>query len=521
MYQDPRLLELEQELDDKEPYSSISNRDPLEDLSPEGRAQSVADRSPSGAISDFASKMYDRMIPNLNETADRPPVGGASSGQASPYQNALGVPDFSFKQKSAYAGLPDEILNAPNSSRAPDKYAAPVNPVRAAIAKKFQSQSAPPVANVNPVKVAIQKKLVPALPSGPAPVIPFPGPSVPPPSSPAPSLPPAAAAAVPASDDSDDADRVPAVNDDFIKAMAQSNGILGVGQGISRASYGASAPVSDAPFFSNQQHGNDRLASINGQNQQQRQAIFNAIQNRKLQQSTNAQNILLRQQALGAQIDNNKANQNLKQQGLGLQDKNIGIKATGQAQNNALKNQQVNIRAGNAANTLMNSSPIQMETNKLGAASNAQALIQGIRSGSVVGSKNIGNQLTNLINRIEMGGPGAVSDRQAAGVQTLYGKLQGAKSYLTGKPTDTIPNDYLDQLDAETQALGQRALTNYKNLTDSAIAGAVDPTVAGAASKRQQSLLKSNALAPAPDQGQTKVINGKTYKKVPGGWEAE
>jgi hypothetical protein len=195
-----------------------------------------------------------------------------------------------------------------------------------------------------------------------------------------------------------------------------------------------------------------------------------------------------------------------------------------QTANNQTKNDAYNRRtdtmgklAGNrsdtatirAANTVLNDKNAQNEVKKLQASRSAQSLIDGIRNGDITGSKNVSRQLTNMISTIEMGTPGGQGDRQAVGIDTLYGKLKGALGYVEGKPEGVIPKDYLDQTESETHALGDRAAANYKNLTDGALSGADlsagNPDadtgkVYTLAKQRRDILMKSNGYD--PDTGQ-------------------
>lgn len=158
-----------------------------------------------------------------------------------------------------------------------------------------------------------------------------------------------------------------------------------------------------------------------------------------------------------------------------------------------------------AANTILNDKNAQAEVKKLQASRSAQSLVDAIRSGEITGSKNVSKQLTNMIATIELGTPGGQGDRAAMGVDTLYGKIKGAMGYLEGKPEGVIPSDYLDQLESETHALGDRAAANLKNITDGALAGADlsggDPDadsgkVYALAKQRRDILLKNNGYDP-------------------------
>lgn len=178
-----------------------------------------------------------------------------------------------------------------------------------------------------------------------------------------------------------------------------------------------------------------------------------------------------------------------------------------------------NIRA---ADKIMGDKNAQKEVNKLQASRAAQSLVDGIRSGDIKDSKNVARQLTNMIATIEMGAPGGQGDRNAMGVDTLYGRLKGALGYVEGKPEGVIPDDYLNQLESETHALGDRAAANYRNITEGSLNGADlsggDPEanhgkVYALGKQRRDSLLKSNGYD--PDTGMP-----LSRRKGPGGVNA-
>lgn len=163
--------------------------------------------------------------------------------------------------------------------------------------------------------------------------------------------------------------------------------------------------------------------------------------------------------------------------------------------------------AGNirTANGIFKDPSITKEVNKLNASRSAQTLIDEIKSGHIVDSKNIRNQLSTIMSTIEMGGPGAHADRAAMGVDNLYTKVKDALSFFESNPNSTIPKQYLDQLESEANALGDRAATNYHNLSKAALASAdlsggnpdVDPgKVYGLGKQKRDLLLKSNGYDP-------------------------
>lgn len=168
-------------------------------------------------------------------------------------------------------------------------------------------------------------------------------------------------------------------------------------------------------------------------------------------------------------------------------------------------NRNVSNREITAASRLMGSPVLNKESNKLNAARGVQALIEGIKSGEVKDSKNISKQLTNMIATIEMGSPGGVADREAMGVDTLYGRLQGALGYVESNPRGVLPEAYIAQLENEANSLGDRAAKNFKATSDSIIAGADQSQISEdgtpgnvytLAKQRQQELLKKTGYDP-------------------------
>lgn len=199
-------------------------------------------------------------------------------------------------------------------------------------------------------------------------------------------------------------------------------------------------------------------------------------------------------------------------------------------------------------NALYQDQGINRETTKLNASRSAQSLLDKIKSGEIKGSKNIRNQLTTIMSTIEMGGPGAVSDREAMGVNNLYTKAKDALSFIDSHPNDSIPPEYLTQLEIESHALGDRAAKNYNALANSKLAGAdlsggdpeLDPgQIHKLASQRRLKFLSENGydadgnpMRPSGGSGglissamadggapKTKKIGNDTYIKVQGGWQ--
>jgi hypothetical protein len=223
----------------------------------------------------------------------------------------------------------------------------------------------------------------------------------------------------------------------------------------------------------------------------------------------------IRQQAVSERMSADKARQGIDQDKL----KAYNDRTKAMSGNAGSRIQSSNIRA---ANTILSDPNMKREQTKLNTSRSAQSLIDSINNGELTDSKNISKQLTNMISTIELGTPGGVGDRQAMGVDTLYSKLQGALGYLEGGPTSTIPKAYLDQLESEVHALGDRAAKNYKTMSDSILEGAdlsagqPDADVGQVyqlAKQRRDSMLKGSGYDPSTGD----PIARKTNRKGGGG----
>lgn len=239
-------------------------------------------------------------------------------------------------------------------------------------------------------------------------------------------------------------------NDPALQYARQSAVTAGIGRGINALASGTGFKADNSGYDAMEKDGKDMAdKSMTLQAQVQK-----AVADRALKKSLHDEDVEVRKgdnkrkdKATDAYIDRTKA-------------------IAGQSQNRL---DTANIRA---ANTILNDKNAQLEARKLQAARSAQSLVDGIRNGDLTDSKNVAKQLTNMIATIEMGTPGGQGDRQAMGVDTLYGRLKGMLSFVDGSPNSTIPSKYLDQLESETHALGDRAASNYKNLTDGTLSGA-------------------------------------------------
>lgn len=262
------------------------------------------------------------------------------------------------------------------------------------------------------------------------------------------------------------------------QASRGANQIVNMGTALSGLSRGASEPLPQNPVYGQLAAQNQQYEKQGESDLARRASVIKAVQQAEAKKYGVDVNAKAKEGMLGAYKDRTAAIQG--------------------AQTN---------RQGNAdirtANMLLKSGPIQKEETKLNASNSAQALVDDIRSGKLKDSANIGRQLTNMIATIEMGSPGGVGDRQAIGVDTLYTRLKKMESFISGNPQSAIPRQYLDQLESEVHALGDRSAKNYASLTDAAIAkgdlSLGDPNAdAGRVSKLAQ-------------QGREKFLSSKGY----------
>lgn len=288
-------------------------------------------------------------------------------------------------------------------------------------------------------------------------------------------------------DDDDDPDPKRAAAMQFAQKEALTSGI---GRALNSLAAGTGAKVDNSTY--DQMDKQPKIATDVATDEMDRSAeVQKAIEDRKAKADALKSTLSLKEQIAQLAQKNKDSQTNAYDR---------RTNAMGSVAGNKIDN--ANIRAGN---TIMNDKNAQTEVKKLQASRSAQSLVDGIRNGDITDSKNISKQLTNMISTIELGTPGGQGDRQSMGVDTLYGKLKGALGYVEGKPEGVIPKDYLNQLESEVHALGDRAAANYKNITDGALNGADlsggNPDadtgkVYTLAKQRRDSLMKSNGYDP-------------------------
>lgn len=244
----------------------------------------------------------------------------------------------------------------------------------------------------------------------------------------------------------------------FRQAQLGANGIANFGQAAAQAAQGANAPVQDNALFKNIQEQGKEMLKSNEEDVDRRQKVINAIEQRKSREGIASDNRASRESTARSNLSARQAMMKIAQDRF-------------DAANQTRKDRLDSTNIGRASALLSNPN-ISRETTKLNAARSAQSLIDGINTGEIKGSKNIRNQLTNIIATIELGSAGGEGDRQAMGINNLYTKAKDALSYLDSSPEDTIPPKYMTQLETESHALGDRAAKNYKALSDSILSGA-------------------------------------------------
>lgn len=282
--------------------------------------------------------------------------------------------------------------------------------------------------------------------------------------------------------------------DQYRQAKLHSDSMTNFGQAAAQAAQGSNTPTADTALYGNMQKQGSDLLKSNEEDLDRRQKVIGAIEARKTRENNSANTAAYRQGMIGLQKDR--------------------LASAGEARDAAAKAKQDRLDSTNIgrANSLYQNPNISKETTKLNAARGVQTLVDSIRGGELTDSKNIRNQLTNMIATIELGSPGGVSDRHEMGIDTLYTRAKDALGSLTSSPTSTIPAKFLDQLESESHALGDRAAKNYANLTNGILSGAdlsggnpdVDPgQIHKLVSQRRSKFLSENGYD--PDTGARKM----------------
>lgn len=238
--------------------------------------------------------------------------------------------------------------------------------------------------------------------------------------------------------------------DAYRQAKMGSDAITNAGQAAMIMAQGTNAKEAGAlanQLFTNMNRQGEGLLKSNDDDLDRRQKVLQAIEARKAREAGINATAAWRENA--------------------AQDRALQREQINQGRNDRLD--AANIRT---ANNLLHDPNINKETTKLNAARSFQTLMDGIKSGEITDSKNIRNQLTNMISMIELGGGGSLADRQGMGIDNLYTRAKDFESFLSSNPKSTIPPKYLTQLASEANALGDRAAQNYKALTDAKLAGA-------------------------------------------------
>lgn len=312
---------------------------------------------------------------------------------------------------------------------------------------------------------------------------------------------------------------------DLREAKRGADLISNLGQSFSQMAQGSNTPKSNQSLFDNLASQNQGMMKSAEGDLERKQKVIQAIEQRKSREA----------------VSNNTAQ--YRQQMLDLQNKRL--KQNGDLRSQADQTKQSRLDSLNIgrANSLMHDAPLNKETTKLNAANGVQTLIDSIKNGEITDSKNIRTQLTNMMAMIDLGAAGGESDRQSMGINNLYTKLKDMEAYVSSKPNSSIPSEYLNQLESEAHAMGDRSAKNYQAMSKAILSGAdlsggspdVDPgQVHQLVKQRMSTFLKEkgydpetgarvskSGLTPQNEKSgvQTKVIHGRTYAKVPGGWQ--
>ena len=167
-----------------------------------------------------------------------------------------------------------------------------------------------------------------------------------------------------------------------------------------------------------------------------------------------------------------------------------------------------NSRMENQANAKFDANT-KNEIAKLQGAENAQTLINDIRKNKLVASKTLRQQLSNEVVNLEMPGNlrASVSAQEAGKIDTLYGSLKDTLGYIVSSPTDTIPNDYVDQLEREIKLLRNKYKQFLKTKVDSLYDSYSDPVQQGTIKRRAARFLPESYGEP---QSSAKMIRVQT-----------
>jgi len=273
--------------------------------------------------------------------------------------------------------------------------------------------------------------------------------------------------------------------------QAEGNLISNMGRSFANAARGANAPSDNSALFNSIDSQNASLVKQGTQDLDRRNKVMQAIMAQKAKAQAAAEAARAKENATKATIDERE---NFR--------KSYDKRTEAMANNAGSRLDNSAIRA---ANGLMSDTNIKRETNKLNMARSAGKLLEEIRDGKLVDSKNISKQLTNMIAVIEMGSPGGVSDREAMGVDTLYSRLKDTMGYVSGNPQRRIPEEYLSQLESEVNALGDRAAKNYHSMVEGKLGGSdlsmgnpdADPgRVHGLVKQSKTAFMKQNGYDP-------------------------
>jgi hypothetical protein len=299
--------------------------------------------------------------------------------------------------------------------------------------------------------------------------------------------------------------------------------VTNLGQAFSSFAQGANAPKPTS-LYDNMAKQNEAPVKMAQDALERKQKVIQAIEQRKSREAASNNTAQYRQQMIDLQKDR------LKQAG------------AAKSQSDNTKQERLSSLNIGRTNTLMHDAPLNKETTKLNAANGVQTLIDSIKNGEITDSKNIRTQLTNMMAMIDLGAAGGESDRQSMGINNLYTKIKDLEAYVNSKPNKSIPSEYLNQLESEANAMGDRSAKNYYGMSKAILSGAdlsggnpdVNPgQVHQLVKQRMSTFLKEKGYDPETGERvtkklnaqnekagvQTKVVNDVTYEKVPGGWQ--
>lgn len=104
-------------------------------------------------------------------------------------------------------------------------------------------------------------------------------------------------------------------------------------------------------------------------------------------------------------------------------------------------------------------------------------VLNNVKSGNLISSANVAASMSNDMAQLLTNSKNTtVSDKDHAAINSLDGTYNQIVSYAKNKPTNTIPQAYLDQFEKELGILEQSNAVNYQNKVNELKSGTTNPS---------------------------------------------